>query len=286
MEPLKNSFIFFTNYRKIRKMQKMVILCGVFMGLLSGCAASRVTDVADGDFGPAGVAHADWTAFQFGPWLFDKQTPVYGLAMGLGGETEGSRGVFLPLGGYSFRRDNYGISCGLGTDIPYNGSFSGVSCDFIYFANPFERSPFPDETIGVTNGVAMDLIAHAHNVNGVFIHGLSVSGKVRGLSIGAISACDVTGVQICAIASSTTNGIQISALSENTSAGPSPSSPKPWCVSLGIINLSDGDGVLIGVFNDVSSSGNALQIGLLNHNESGIVPWLPLLNWRSIGDDN
>ena len=118
---------------------------------------------------------------------------------------------------------------------------------------------------GFVEGAQVGLANYASRVNGAQLGGFCLTeGDVAGFQLSGLfnQAYEVAGAQLglANMALGDAAGLQLGALYNRAETM---------------------DGLQIGL---VNQAGDAwFQLGLLNFNESGAVPWLPLINWRSSG---
>ncbi|MEA4862591.1 MAG: hypothetical protein AB7F40_05985 [Victivallaceae bacterium] len=256
-------------------MQKRYIIFIAIIILFTGCTAIRSSKPKVLD---EGIINANWTAFQFGPWLFEQKTPIYGLGTGIYGAAQNSCGVFISSWGYTFKGENNGFNCGIMTDVAPEAIFNGVSCDFIYWTNPFIRRD------GINNGLAINVVSSGRHVNGIMLGLHCVMSNISGVCIAAQTDGDISGLQLGVLSFGTVHGMQCGVITSNRRRDFIRSSPT--CLALGWLNLSNVQGIQVGLINDHWDHEASLQIGLLNHNEAGFLPWMPLINWSCSRDNS
>ena len=128
--------------------------------------------------------------------------------------------------------------------------------------------------LGYNYGVQTSLLLASAVCN----YGLSVApvnGIVRnnGVQIGIFNGNPNT-VQLCGVNVGPFFQVAVfNALEEKT-----PSHDCKFRIGIVNINLSESEPVDVGIFNAGEA---ALQIGLLNYNPHGFLPWFPLFNFRS-----
>ena len=292
----------------------------------SGCAANPVPkEMEEAEFAKTQVqkqgitdsTDPQWTPFQFGPFLFKASVPVYGIATGLGSTLLNSSGVFQNILNI-YHGCNNGISLGLISCIDSYDYFNGVSVDVLYTSPTYDFGLAAPS--GIANGITIDVLSLGRRVNGIAISSLDFIEGVNGVSLGVLNGGadykngldivfftllgtrDLAGVQIVAVDANAWNessieGVQLALFTRSTVDGlqmgiitkNSPGEEKnliPDAVNIGILNFGEMDGVQFGLFNWLSG-GDALQFGLLNYNENGLLPVLPFFNckWGSECDE-
>ena len=128
-------------------------------------------------------------------------------------------------------------------------------------------------SLGYNYGVQTSLLLDTTIRN----YGLSVAplnGAVRnkGVQIGVVNG-NANAVQFCG--ADVGSFLQIAVLNGLEKNTPSPD--RKFRIGIVNINLSESEPVDVGIFNEGKS---ALQIGLLNHNPHGFLPWFPLFNFN------
>ena len=101
--------------------------------------------------------------------------------------------------------------------------------------------------------------------------------QIVAVDANAWNSSSIEGVQLALFTRSTVDGLQMGIITKN--------SPNeiykiiPDAVNIGVLNVGEMDGVQLGLFNWLSG-GDALQFGLLNYNENGLLPVLPFFNCK------
>ena len=269
------------------------------------------------EFSKEGSFHSKWAPFQFGPWLFKPSVSIYGISTGLASILMDSYGLFQSIMNFHFENTN-GISLSIVNSIGSYDYFNGVSVDVLYTSPTYDFGLAAPS--GIANGITIDVLSVGRRVNGIAISSLDFIEGVNGVSFGVLNGCadykngldivfftllgtrDLAGVQIVAVDAnawnkSTIKGVQLALFTRATVDGlqmgiitkNSPSEEKniiPDAVNIGVLNFGKMDGVQLGLFNWLSG-GDALQFGLLNYNENGLLPVLPFFNckWGSECDE-
>ena len=249
--------------------------------LLAGCSLSRSTEETQGD-GIPGLLHADWTVFQPAVLFFDSTTPVYGTGAGVFAEFKDSAGVFVPVLGCGFVGDNYGIGAGVLGSI-YDGSLIGVNFNVVH-AGPLGFGP---QQPGHLYGIGISAFSIALDVDGVTADIVPIWVSTRGAAISVWSPPwnDVCGMQIAAVAQGRVDGVQIGLVTDNSLRNSVDAAGHRGCVSVGAVNFTVVDGWQLGIFNSASSGSDVTQVGILNYNEAGFLPWMPIINWNCPRND-
>ena len=132
--------------------------------------------------------------------------------------------------------------------------------------------------LGYNDGVQTSLLLDTTIRNyGLSIAPLNGVMRNKGVQIGVVNG-NANAIQFCG--ADVGSFLQIAVLNGLEKNTPSPD--RKFRIGIVNINLSESEPVDVGIFNTGES---ALQIGLLNHNPHGFLPWFPLFNFNCNSSD-
>ena len=244
--------------------------------LATSCATPPRVDETDG-FEPT------WTPAQIvvaGHYSSDPRQPIRGVLLGLPHAfcgsvdglnlslwqvaTGGGSGISITPGVHSYSGDYYGVQLALGGNFDHSSRHTKPRKRMV----GAQLSAF--NAADQTTGAQLGLSNFNHGTQGLQIGAINLSLAIDGAQTGVFNGAGTgRGVQIGAA----NHGDSFTGLQTGIYNG----SETGRGVQLGLCNQAGTlCGAQVGLWNSATSG---FQIGLINHNENGLLPWFPLVNW-------